>query len=370
MKIRFLTQDDVAEHNKVSSQAFVYACEVDDPTSVLPCPKVLGAFDDDGKTLLADFELQERVCHYDGGLLTCAAIGGVACKPEHRGKGAVTALFQHLFREKQYDISILYPFSEPYYRRLGYERVGCSVSVTVPFSGLSHVPRNQDAALYEGGDPKALLAAYNRCAERYNLCFVRETPVAFPDRPYASQRFTYLWKNRSFATLSVDRGKSTVFVDELYFDSCESMLGILGFLRNFEANQTHVCFQNLPADTPLLGFIQDMKQCDIRLHNTGAARILNVEAVLKAHRYPPQDGAFTVGIGEKTYRVTHTAEGVTVDADSRLTPEVSMEIGLASQILLCGLTDAAFCPGLTVQDPTSDFLRSFPPKTTFFSDSL
>ena len=132
MKIRFLTQDDVAEHNKVSSQAFVYACEVDDPNSALPCPKVLGAFDDDGKTLLADFELQERVCHYDGGLLTCAAIGGVAAKPEHRGKGAVTALFHHLFRERPYDISILYPFSEPYYRRLGYERVGCSVSVTVP----------------------------------------------------------------------------------------------------------------------------------------------------------------------------------------------------------------------------------------------
>ncbi len=370
MKIRFLTQDDVAEHNKISSQAFVYACEVNDPASVLPCPKVLGAFDDDDQTLLADFELQERTCYYDGGLLTCAAIGGVAAKPEHRGKGAVTALFQHLFREKQYDISILYPFSEPYYRKLCYERAGCSVSVTVPFSGLSHIPRNQDAALYEGADAAGLLAAYNRCAERYNLCFVRETAEAFSANPYASQCFTYLWKNRALAAFSVDRGKSTVFVKELYFDSCESMRGILGFLRNFEANQKYVCFENLPADTPLLRYVQDMKQCDVRLHPVGAVRILNVEAVLKAHRYPPKDGVFTIAIENETYRVAHTAKGVSVEKDARFTPEVSMDVGWASQALLCGLTDADYCPGLTVHDPASDFFLSFPPKTTFFSDNL
>ncbi len=370
MKIRFLTQNDVAEHNKVSSQAFVYACEVNDPTSVLPCPKVLGAFDDDGKTLLADFELQERKCYYDGGLLTCAAIGGVAAKPEHRGKGAVTALFHYLFHENKYDISILYPFSEPYYRRLGYERVGCSLSATVPFSVLSHIPRNQDAVLYEGGDAAGLLAAYNRCAAGYNLCFVRETAEAFSADPYASQCFTYLWRDRALATFSVDRSKSTVFVKELYFDSCESMRGIVGFLRNFESNQTCVCFENLPADTPLLHYVQDMKQCDVRLHPVGAARLLNAESVLKTHRYPPRDGAFTVAIDNETYRVTHSDKSVAVEKNNRFTPEVSMDVARASQVLLCGLTDPAWCPGLTVHDPSSDFFSSFPPKTTFFSESI
>lgn len=370
MKIRFLTQNDVAEHNKVASQAFVFACEVDDPDSVLPCPKVLGAFDDDDKTLFADLELQERKCFYDGSLLTCAAVGGVAAKPEHRGRGAVTALFEHLFRENEYDISILYPFSESYYRRLGYERAGYSLCATVPFAALSDIPRNRDAVLYEGADPEGLLTVYNRCAEKYNLCFVRETAEAFSARPYASQSYTYLWNNRAFATLSVDRAKSTVFVKELYFDSRESMLGIVGFLRNFEANQKYVCFEALPSDAPLLRFIQDMKQCDIRLHPTGAARILNAEAVLKAHRYPPRDGVFTVGIGGEVYRVTHTEKGAAVERNDRLTPDVSMDIARASQALLCGLADAEYCPGLTVRDPASDFFRCFPPKTTFFTDSL
>ncbi len=370
MIIRLLTQADVPEHNKVSSQAFVYPCQVNDPSSVLPCPKVLGAFDEDDRTLLADFELHERRCRYDGGLLTCAAIGGVAAKPEHRGKGAVTALFRHLFRQAHYDISILYPFSEPYYRRLGYERVGYSLCATVPFACFSHIPRNQDAVLYEGGDAAALLATYHRCAEGCHLSFVRDTAEAFPGDPYAAQRFTYLWQNRSFATLSVDRAQSTVFVQELYFDSPASLLGIVGFLRNFEANQTHVCFESLPADTPLLRYVEDMKQCDVRLRPTGAARLLRPEAVLKAHRYPPRDGAFTLAIAGETYRVTHTQRGVAVEKHTPLPPDVTMDVGSASRALLCGLTAPAYCPGLTIHNPSSDFFPSFPPKTAFFTDNL
>ena len=98
MIIRLLTQKDVAEHDKITSQAFSYACEIGDPDSVLPCEKVLGAFDDDNRTLFADLELQERTCNYDGGFLTCAAVGGVAAKPEHRGKGAVKALFEQCYQ--------------------------------------------------------------------------------------------------------------------------------------------------------------------------------------------------------------------------------------------------------------------------------
>lgn len=370
MIIRYLTQADAAEHEKVASQAFVFSTDINDPQAALPCEKVLGAFTDDGKTLMADLELYERRCHYDGGLLTCAAIGGVAAKPEHRGKGAVKALFDTVFRESKYDISILYPFSEGYYRKLGYERVGNSVSAAVPFAELAGIERSQDAVLYEGNDTEQLLSTYNRCAEAYNLCFVRDTAEMFPAKPYLSQSYTYVWKNRSFATFSVDRGKSTVFVKEIYFDSCESMLGIVGFLRNYETNQKKVCFENIPENSPLLRFVGDLKNCEIALRNTGSARILNPEKVLKAHRYPPRDGAFTLQIGEDVYRVTFSADGVHVDKNSAYAPDAVMPVSRASQLLLCGFTDEAYLPDLVINDPDSDFFRVFPPKTTFFSDNL
>ena len=369
MIIRFLTRDDAAEHEMVASQAFVFPADLHDPDA-LPCEKVLGAFDDDNKTLFADLELYERLCHYDGSLLRCAAVGGVAAKPEHRGKGAVKALFDAIFSADKYDISILYPFSEAYYRKLGYERVGRSVSATVPFAELSGVDRNQDAVLYEGKDPERLLAIYNRCAEGYNLCFKRNTAEAFSADPYRTNRYTYVWKNDSFATFSVDRGQSTVFVKEIYFNSCASMLGIVGFLRNYEANQKKVCFQNIPEDSPILRFVEDMKDCGISVHRTGAARILNFENVLKAHRYPPRGGAFTLRIGNDAYHAAYSENGVRVEKNTGREPDAVMDLPRASQLLLCGFSDAEYIPGLRIRDPGSDFFGAFPPKTTFFSDEL
>lgn len=370
MIIRLLTQDDVAEHDKVSSQAFSYSCEIGDPASVLPCEKVLGAFDEDNRTLFADLEIHERLCNYDGGVLTCAAVGGVAAKPEHRGKGAVKALFDAVFSAREYDVSILYPFSEAYYRKLGYERTGYSVCVRVPFYELSDIPRNQDAALYEGGRTQQLLEIYNRCARPFNLSFVREDAQAFPDKPYFSERFTYIWKSESFATISVDREKSTVYVHEIWFDSCESMRGILGFLRNYESNQQYVCFDKLPENTPILHCIRDLKHCEITLHNTGSARILNVENVLKAHRYGAGSGAFTLRVGDETFGVAVSDAGVRVERNPDCGADVIMDTPAASRALLCGIDRAAYTPGLTVQNPQTDFFRHFPHQTPFFTDGF
>lgn len=370
MIIRLLTQDDVAQHDKITSQAFSYSCTIGDPASVLPCEKVLGAFDDDNKTLFADLEIHEKKCNYDGGILTCAAIGGVAAKPEHRGKGAVQALFRRVFDAGDYDISVLYPFSEAYYRKLGYERVGNALCATVPFSELSAIERNQDVRLYEGDDTERLLEIYNRCARNENLSFVRETAEAFSAEPYFSKRYTYIWKNSAYATLSVDREKSTVFVHELCFDSCASMLGVLGFLRNFESNQKSVCFEKIPEASPLLFFLQDLKKCDVRLYNAGSARVLRAESVLKAHRYPPGEGAFTVRIGDEAFRVAYADGGVTVGRDSRYEPDVIMDVNTASKVLLCGIGNAAYMPGLVLQNPDTVFPKLFPPKPGFFTDAF
>ena len=370
MIIRLLTPNDVVEHDKISSQAFSYSCDIHEPASVLPCEKVLGAFDDDNKTLFADFEIHERKCNYDGGILTCAAIGGVAAKPEHRGKGAVKALFDYLFRENAYDVSILYPFSETYYRKYGYERVGNSVEITCPFSEISEIRRNNDVKLYEGNDADRLLEIYNRCAQKYNLSFVRENADAFSDKPYFSKNYTYIWKNNSFATIQIDRAKSTVFVSELYFDSCESLLGIMGFLRNFESNQKYFCIQRVPEDSPLLNFLPDLRRCDIQLHNTGSARVMNVEKILRLHEYPVQDGEFTLQICDDIFHVTYSKTGVEIDKDQLRAPDLITDINTASRILLSGLAHAAYIPNLTIKNARSDFFQAFPPKTAFFTDSL
>ena len=370
MIIRYLTEGDVVEHDKITSQAFSYSCNIGDESSVLPCEKVLGAFDDDNSTLFADFEIIDKECYYDGKILRCAAIGGVAAKPEHRGKGAVKELFRYLFRETDHDISILYPFSEEYYRKFGYERIGRCICATVPFSVLTKVKRNSDAVLYEGRETERLLGVYNKCAQFYNLCFARNSAEAYSNKPYFSQQYTYIHKDNSYATIRIDREKSTVFVQEIYFDSYDSMLGILGFLRNFESNQKKISFQKLPWDTPLLSVFTELEDCDIRVLSAGAARILNAESVLKSHRYPAGKGSFTLRIGEEVFGVRYSEKGVVTEKDPSLSPEVITDVNTGSRILLSGLGAPGYEPGLVVNDPDSDFFKAFPPKTTFFTDGF
>ncbi len=370
MIIRFLTPDDVPEHDKITSQAFSYSCEIGNPDSALPCEKVLGAFDDDGRTLLADFELNERKCYYDGGILTCAAVGGVAAKPEHRGKGAVTALFARLMENPGYDISILYPFSEGYYRRFGYERTGLCLSACVPFPELSAVPRTNDVTLYEGKDTEKLLSIYNRCAGELNLCFIRDSAEAYSDKPYYSQKYTYIYKDGAYATIQIDRETGSLIVSEIFFDSLGSMLGILGFFRNFEANLKKIIFSKLPLNTPLTGIIREMKDCEIKMHNNGSAAILNTEKVLGMHKYPVSEGGFTLQAGEDIFGVTVSGGKTEVIKDASLLPDVITGKCTAAGILLNGTSIARYNPALKINNPESDFFKMFPQKVSFFCDEF
>ncbi len=368
MIVRFLTQKDIQEHDKVSSQAFSIACDINDKDSVLPCEKVLGAFDDDNKTLFADLELNEWKCNYGEKILTCAAVGGVAAKPEHRGKGAVKELFNFLFDMNEYDVSILYPFSEEYYRKLGYEEVGKSIEATIPFAELRKIKRNNDVTLYDGADTEKLLKIYNNCAKKYNLSFVRENVNEYSDEPYLSKKYTYIWKENSYATIMIDREKSLVNVSEIYFDSCESLLGILGFLRNFEGNQNAVCFLKIPCNSPILNFVCDTKNCNIKMYNTGSARILNIENVLKAHKYPQEKGEFTIRICDEIFCVNYCEKNVEILKKNDADPDVIMDINIASKILLSGVENAEYLPDIEIKNSDSDFFKAFPKVTAFFTN--
>lgn len=378
MILRKLTPADVHEHDKVASQAFCFPCDVNDPTSVLPCDTVWGAFDDDNKTLFADLEVVRRECFLGTGRVSCAAVGGVAAKPEHRGKGAVKALFTQLLQGDDYDISILYPFSEGYYRQFGYQSVGQAVSAEIPFAEFAEIPRNHDAVLWEGDDSEALLNLYNRCAAEHPLCFVRDTVEAFSAEPYQAQRFTYLWHDAAFATFSVNRAEGKIQVAEFYYENREAMIGMLGFLRNFEGNQATLCFDKLPLNTPLLRYLSKQKVCKLTLHNAGSVALLNPAKVLALHRYPAAKGTFTLQINDsfrnRTDSFTVTYEkgkgDVTEGADF---PDLVMEAPAAAELLLCGIEsarDAALCRGVQVNNADSDFFGAFHVQTPFFTDGF
>lgn len=371
MIVRRLNADDVREHDKVSSQAFVYDCDINDESSVLPEEIMLGAFLDDGKTLMADIEIADRKCTFFGDTLRCAAVGGVASKPEHRGKGAVKAIFNELYKAEDWDISILYPFSTGYYSKLGYESIGRALSLTVPFSVLKNIERNSEAVLYEGGGD--ILKIYNEYAKKTHLCFIRENLEAYPQEPYKDGVYTYVWKDRSYVMFSIDRPNKIVNVKELVYLDKEAFEKILGFLRNFEGNQETLIFGKLPLDTPVLNYISDEKKTVQKCYSVGAARIHNIENVLKKIKYPEGKGGFVIKADGRIFEVNYSGGRGEVVADSGKEPEFIFSINAASRVLLSGVNgerELEYIDGAEIIKSNPDFYRAFTKKDAYLNDDF
>lgn len=384
MIIRKLNNDDVFQHERVASQSFIYDCDVDSPENELPCEYMLGAFCDDSKTLMADMEIEKRNSFFDGNMLTCLAIGGVASKPEFRNKGAVREIFNTLFNDDSLnlgaDISILYPFSSYYYRKFGYESVGRAVEMTVPFSEFRNIPRCSDVFLYEEQDNNSFFELYNNSAKRYNLAFERNESRFFTFEPYKTMLYTYVLNDYSaYVSFSVNREKETVFVKEIQYLNKESLLKIIGFLRSFEGNQKYVSFSKLSENSPVLNLPADEKKVKMKLYSVGAARVLDAESVLLKRNYPNLNGSFSLKINDsinknnKIFNLEIANGKCRIEKSEKGNTDVVLEANEASRILLSGIRDRdmfIYSDGIQINNNSSLFFEAFSFRNCFINDEF
>lgn len=386
MIVRQLRPEDAREHEKVASQAFVFGFDADDPNLTLPSGYMLGAFLDDNKTLMADFEVEDKYCNFGNGELLCACIGGVASKPEYRGRGAIKAVYAELFKNSRWDISILYPFSNAYYRKFGYESMGMAMEFVVPFSTFSVFPRNSEAVIYEGGDKHQVLDIYNAYAKKNNLAFLRDENMMgeFSSKPYSNKRYTYTWQDRALITFSPDRAERTINVDEICYLDKEALVKILGFMRNFEGNYATIDFKRIPISSPIVHLISDERWTKRYASSMGAARILNVENVLKTHSYPAEKGGFAVQVEDciesnnSVFEVEYengTAVSVKRNPDAKpdVKPDVKLNINAASIVLLVGVNgkeELEYMNGAEILNDNPDFFRAVYKNEAFFRDGF
>lgn len=377
MVVRRLCASDASEHEKLASLAFIFEAEPE--KAVLPCEYMLGAFEND--SLAADAEIEKRFNNYDGSLLSCLAVGGVASRPEMRRKGAVRAIFDELFSSEKADISILYPFSEAYYRKFGYAAVGGCVELEAPFSGLSWLEQSGTAELFEGKNAGELLSLYNECARTDCLSFVRENTSYFENEPYKNAAYTYIWKNsggiaKAYATFSADRKSSVISVKEINFADKDGLLGILGFFKAYAGNFDTLRFEKLPVSSPVMNYLGDKSRFNMKYSNAGAVRVLDVQSVLSKHKYPVQGGSFIIGCHDTIeknnsfFGVEYSDGKANVAKLESAKPDLILEPAAFSRILIEGSCEKEleYADGITICGKTDDFLRAFPKRDIFFCD--
>jgi len=104
---------------------------------------------------------------YGGRSVPIIGVGGVGVSPVHRGRGTATRLMQHMVREARASgapLSVLYPATQPLYRRVGYEHAGTRNEIRIEVPPLDFGERTLALRPIEEGDTPAIVRGYERHA--------------------------------------------------------------------------------------------------------------------------------------------------------------------------------------------------------------
>ena len=348
MIIRPLRKDEKHKRDMLFSASFrMYAdleqskkeqLELDDEVYI-------GAFADDGETLMAQVAVISYKTMYYGNILNAAGIAGVSTLPQYRRLGCVREIFKYIFdgRMQSWDTSFLYPFSYRYYRKFGYERVLQHKTLKLPFSAITAIPRNDKGIPYTGGEQLSeLLELYNSYAERYNVCFYREKGKYFHDNPYKTGKYTYIWydggKPCAYASLSPDG--DNLSISELVWKDKASLLGIIGFLRMYEGQYESLNFTTLDKNSPLDLLLDCDRTSAYGLYDGAMGRVVDIKKCLSLYPFPAEDGSLVLEVtgdfiaeNNGLYRVKFGGGAVSVTRPKQAKPDMTVSVCSLSKLL-------------------------------------
>lgn len=384
MEVRYIKPEEAVDYLKVSAASFIWQFDaaVDKEVEV----PVLAAFKD-GK-LIAGAEMFNFKTNFCGNVIKTIDISGICSQPEERRTGGVKAIFNEIGRsavENDWSFGFLRPFSITCYEKFGYANLNRTFAIRVPFANMTHIPRNTDVELYTGEQLEEICALHNKCALNENLLCLREDAKHFCDQPLEEASYTYLHRDTSgeadgYVRFKVNRDKRILVVQELFVLNKDALLGLLGFLRNYDGIVDYLRVRGQYQGSPLSCIADRIDDVVYEPDGGFAARIYNIQKLLECNAYPEKYGKFSIlsldefeqnkGIFDVEYEngkatVTRRESG---EYDISLTPPA------AARLILAGeghsAHTASFINGFEIRGNADDFFRAFPHRITCLYDSL
>ena len=384
MEVRYIRPEEAVDYLKVSAASFIWQfdAEVDKEVEV----PVLAAFNN-GK-LIAGAEMFNFKTNFCGNILNAIDISGICSQPEERRTGGVREIFNEIGRtavENDWSFGFLRPFSIACYEKFGYANLNRTFAIKIPFAKMTHIPRNTHVELYNGSQLEEICALHNRCAFNENLLCLREDGRHFCAKPLEEAVYTYLRRNSSgeadgYVRFKVNRDSRILNVQELFVLSKAALLGLLGFLRNYDGIVDYIRARGQYQGSPLSCVADRIDDVIYEPDGGIAGRIYNMQKLLENNAYPEKHGKFSLlsldefeqnkGIFEVEYEngkatVTRRESG---EYDIALTPPA------AARLILAGeghsAYTASFIDGVEIRGNADDFFRAFPHRVTCFYDSF
>lgn len=382
MEVRYIRPEEAADYQKVSAASFIWKFDAEvDSTVEMP---VLAAFNE-GK-LIAGVEIFDFKTNFCGKTLGCVVASGVCSLPECRRMGGIREIFNKIAEtaeENDWVLGFLHPFSIAYYEKFGYANLNRLSAIKVPFANLNGIPRNTNVELYTGEQLEELCELHNKCALKENLMTFREDGKHFCATPLENAEYTYIRRNEAgeadgYVCFKVNRPNELV-VEELYTLNPEALLGIVGFLRNYDGLVENLIVKKQYQGSPFSCLADRLDNVKYN-HNGGAAgRIYNLKKLLECNEYPEEHGRFRLKCSDDIERnngvfdVEYQGGKVTVTFSSDGEYDIALTAAAASKLMLAGeghnSHSAMFIDGVEINGNADDFFRAFPYRITKFDDS-
>jgi predicted acetyltransferase len=232
---------------------------------------------------------------YGGRRVAMAGVGGVGVAPSARGRGAATRLMQRLLQELRgagFPLSVLYPATQPLYRRVGYEQAGSRYELRVQAHELNFTERTLSLRPVKPSDLPTLKDVYRRYASSRNGYLDRaqsiwdrvlnprgETAYGFlVEGAQGVEGYLYMVRRRK-----VDLKQELALTDFVALTPAAAQR-LLSFLGDHRSLAIEVAWNGSPAD-PLLFLLREQNY-QLKLLFHWMIRVLDVPAALEARGYP------------------------------------------------------------------------------------
>jgi len=214
---------------------------------------------------LLDFEMKLR-----NSIVKMGGIGAVVTNAIYRGKGGVKFMLKktlELMKEKDYAVSVLYPFSIDFYRKYGWERFDDMITYTVSPLLFINSGKLNEYELYDAYEADhELLEFYNSFSEKnYNLVqktewlMKRELFCEFADS--IDKKFIKFKKNYKITGMMKlnffsEKSGPKIICDNFVYENPETIKAMFEFFTSLSLQISEIDI-NLPKDFEIWPYLKD-----------------------------------------------------------------------------------------------------------------
>lgn len=346
-----------------------------------------GAFAEDG-TMAARITNNKFDFIVDGAVVKAGGIGAVATLPEYRETGAIKSIFRELLPEAYRNgeiISALYPFSQAFYRKMGYEVVTYQSNYELKPALLAGYRFDGVVKRWTPGESiEDYLRIYNQFAKKFNLSMPRDTKSMLEhmkvDKLYQERKFSYIFnlkgENVAYITFTdtYHNQAAILKVEESAWINRDGFYAILAFLGRFESDYGNIQLP-LPYGIDLLRLIRTKRSYEIHktCRHDFMLRVINAKKLLETIR-KPLDCDFVIKVSDdmipENNAILHVMADSVVKKDDTWIPDITVSVLALAQMAVGGinLDEAMLRPDVEISEKEEMLRRVFVEKRIFVGE--